>query len=221
MKMCIYLFFLIPIVAISQPSAIAYQTILQDKNGDKLIALETEVQVVLRAVSATGSIIYSELHSTTTGLNGEVMLEIGRGAPESVDFREVDFTQALFAELNYKPSNYPDFVSNGGSELLAVPYAMFSLRTKCEQGCPGEVGVDGPQGADGPAGPQGPSGANGAQGLQGGQGPQGPAGIHNLRPRDTAPTNPYETQLYMDDGTNRADGRIGLRHFSNGGWTDL
>lgn len=213
-----------PIILFGQQEAIAYQTILQDKNGDKLAALRTEVQVVLRENSVDGDITYSEMHTTTTGLNGELSLEIGRGVPQSVEFREVDFTKPIYVELNYRPLIYPNFFSNRGSELLAVPYAIFSLRTKCDQGCPGEQG---PPGLEGEMGYQGPAGSQGSPGPQGPQGPPGPAGVAGMPGMYTlvltavVPNSPKENELYLDDGSNRQDSSIGLRQFVNGLWIDL
>lgn len=227
MKRNIYLLCLLSFIAsiaLSQVEAIAYQTVLQDNSGDKLVLLDTEVQILLHEGGENGPIVYSEAHEITTGLNGEASLEIGRGAPESIEFREVDFTKPLFVEIKYRPRIYPNFFSNKGAELLAVPYAMFSLRTRCDQGCPGERGPQGEQGAQGPPGNFGPVGAFGPQGPQGPQGPagsQGIAGMEFLRVTAIIPAAPEANELYLDDGTNRTDGSIGFRQFYNGQWVDL
>lgn len=210
-------------ISSAQVEAIAYQTILQDNNGDRLIALDTEVQVILRENSNAGTIVYSELHNSTTGLNGELELSIGTGQPELIEFREVDFTKPIYVEIKYRPSIYPNFFSNLGSQLLAVPYAIFSLRTTCDQGCPGDTGRTGPQGPRGPEGPQGQTGATGQTGAQGPEGPQGPPGMLTLNLRGDVPvqSTTAEYGIYLDDGSNRADGSIGFRQFVNGQWVDL
>lgn len=213
---------LLSAISIAQVEAIAYQTILQDNNGDRLSALETEVQVVLRENSNTGTIVYSELHTTTSGLNGELELAIGTGDPEIIEFREVDFSKPLYIEIKYRPTIYPNFFSNLGSQLLAVPYAIFSLRTKCYQGCPGEDGRDGATGPQGPEGPPGPTGPTGQTGPTGPEGPIGQPGMLTLTLSGSAPTNNVEEfQIYLDDGSNRNDGNIGFRQFVNGQWIDL
>ncbi len=205
----------------AQVESIPYQTVLEDRNGDKLIALDTEVQVILRETSNSGNEVYSELHSTRTGLNGELSLAIGQGEPQSIEFRELDWSQPMYVEIKFKPNAFSDFSSNGGTKLLSVPYALFSLRTTCLQGCPGADGADGPQGPEGPQGPQGATGATGAIGPQGFAGIDGVAGMDMLRLTTIPPELPVENELYLDDGTNRADGKVGFRQFINGQWSDI
>lgn len=39
--------------------------------------------------------------------------------------------------------------------------------------------------------------------------------------RDDEPTDPHEGQVYLDDGTNRADSSIGYRYFNGTSWEDI
>lgn len=205
----------------AQQEGINYQTILEDRNGDKLIALDTEVQVVLRENAPTGTIVYTEGHEVTTGLNGEVQLVIGEGIPESISFAEVDWSQPLYIEIRFRPHIFTNFFSSKEIELLAVPYALFSLGTSCEQGCPGEKGPDGPQGATGPQGPKSPVAGVGPMGDMGPQGNPGISGMNTLALSATPPPLPQENEIYLDDGTNRNNGQPGFRQFYNGQWSDL
>ena len=86
-----------------------------------------------------------------------------------------------------------------------------------EQGPPGLPG--GPQGDRGPLGPQGPPGADGVDG------PQGPTGPRFYNDADfnitnIVPSNPTQGQMYIDDGTNRADNLPGFRIFNGSDWSD-
>jgi len=87
------------------------------------------------------------------------------------------------------------------------------------QGLPGENGgPTGPMGDPGPKGPNGPDGANG---------PAGPPGIEfydidGFNIRNSPPTSSVEVgTIYIDDGTNRQDGKPGFRIFIGSSWTDL
>ncbi len=93
------------------------------------------------------------------------------------------------------------------------------------QGIPG-VGPQGPQGLpglSGPMGPQGPDGPRGPTGTAGMSfpGPQGQAGKAVQELLREAPEDPVENRIYLDDGTNRADGNIGFRFWNGTSWIDL
>ena len=110
-----------------------------------------------------------------------------------------------------------------------------------EQGIQGPRGPRGPMGPtsniQGPAGPRGPQGANGGpqgdKGPQGDPGPPGPDGPCGPQgPLGTAWVNlielmssPVDTSLgenlYLDDGTNRTDGKPGFRFYNGTEWIDL
>lgn len=109
------------------------------------------------------------------------------------------------------------------------------------EGIAGPAGIDGPPsnivGPDGPEGPPGPNG--GPVGFVGDRGPQGPPGAdgvdgptgyqgldfynsEDFNIRSTPPTTGVtEGMLYIDDGTNRLDGKPGFRIFAATTWIDL
>lgn len=105
-----------------------------------------------------------------------------------------------------------------------------------EQGPQGLVGERGPisniAGPQGPQGPQGlPGGPRGDQGPKGDRGPQGPTGQCSIGPRGPSWISQVEVKsqppptvfdnIYLDDGTNRSDGRPGFRFFDGTVWIDL
>jgi len=93
-------------------------------------------------------------------------------------------------------------------------------------GPPGPAGPQGPKGPDlgrkGPRGPSGIAGSAGTAGFPGKAGPNGDTGLKNVVISNFAP-DPLETRLYLDDGTNREDGKPGLRFYDTNinGWVDL
>jgi len=87
-------------------------------------------------------------------------------------------------------------------------------------GIPGPAGIQGPTGPDkgvkGPTGPMGPAGPAGAVGAVG---EAGRNGIMNMEMKSNPPST---GNTYLDDGTNREDGKPGFRiKLSDGTWTDL
>jgi len=110
------------------------------------------------------------------------------------------------------------------------------------QGDPGPASTEvGPKGPDGPKGPNGgPTGPAGNEGAQGPQGPQGPQGVQGatgatgltgsagssgnkllLVMTDVEPTNVSVGYIYLDDGTNTANGNPGIRYWNGINWLDI
>ena len=214
---------LLSLSAMAQKETLAYQTVLADKNGDRIKVVDVEIRIDLISGAPTGPVIYSETHLMTTGLSGEIQFNIGAGNPLGAAFSEVDWGGPIYVELAFRPNGFVNFVSTDKRELLSVPYATFSLYSSCEQGCPGEPGLDGSNGPQGPQGASGLPGPPGPQGAQGAQGAQGPSGtIVDLTPRSSPPVfSLVNMQIYLDDGTNRDDGKPGFRQYFNNQWQDL
>jgi len=225
MKQIITICLIISIVSISgygQKETLAYQAVLTDKDGDLLKVIDLEILVELKANSPNGNVIYSEKHETTTGINGEISFHLGDGQPEGNDYSEINWNQPIYTSLSYRPKGFINYVSTQSTKLLSVPYATFSLYSTCEEGCPGTPGKPGRDGYNGPQGPAGPQGPSGNTGVQGPQGPQGAQGTFEFSPVSSPPFSvPVEMQVYLDDGTNRSDGLVGLRQFINNSWEDL
>ena len=213
---------LLSLSLLAQKETLAYQTVLADRNGDRIKDVNVEIRVDLISGSATGPVIYSETHLMTSGLSGEVQFNIGAGSPQGADFSEVDWGGPIYVETAFRPNGFVSFVNSDKRKLLSVPYATFSLYSSCDQGCPGAQGANGPDGQVGPQGPSGPQGPAGPFPGQGPQGPQGPDGtIEGLSLRSSPPFSKVDMQIYLDDGTNRADGKPGFRQYFDNQWQDL
>jgi len=96
-----------------------------------------------------------------------------------------------------------------------------------DPGPPGEEGPQGPPGATGAAskggypGPPGPPGAPGPTGLQGPFGFAGVDGFPRLIMTSIVPAIAEVGNIYLDDGTNTASGKPGIRVYSGTGWIDF
>lgn len=209
------------VVMQAQKEFLPYQTVLTDKSGASLKVLDVEVLVELKSYSSSGTTVYSEEHSTETGTEGEISLLIGAGTPQGIAYREIDWSVPMYVSISFKPSGFINYFSNNTSELLSVPYAIFSIYSECEQGCPGNQGPKGPTGPEGPYGPQGPKGPNQGQGPPGPMGPAGATGVFEFTLRSTPPSFNSANKVYLDDGTNRADNKPGLRIYINNTWQDI
>lgn len=205
----------------AQTESIPFQSILTDNQETVLNNMAAELQVDIIENSQNGSVIYSEIHNVVSGNSGEIYLNIGTGSEQGVSFDQVDWSKPNYIELSIKPDGFGTFFSTGSRQLLSVPYALFALNVRCEDGCPGAPGEKGEDGLPGPQGPAGPTGATAATGLTGPSGQDGPYGAEGLIMRDSEPSNLEMNLFYIDDGTNRADGKPGFRFYDGTNWIDL
>ncbi len=99
------------------PSTFNYQAVLRDSDGIEKSGVTVSIELDVHQSSETGTVVYSETHSTTTNEFGLVNLEIGSINP--VSFAAIDWTAGpYFVEV------IVDATPMGVSELLAVPYAL-------------------------------------------------------------------------------------------------
>lgn len=215
------------------PKVFNYQGIILNDDDTPLVEEAVNLRIHLIVGDSPGQVIYSELQETTTSPIGYFSIDIGKGTPISGSFDAIDFgANAHFIAIEYAKTD-GTFKELGNIKLLSVPYALFAHYA--------ETGPQGPQGPAGDAGPPGEKGAPGdippcgpihpsPSGDPGPQGPQGPPGIDGppgpfglpIMVKSSQPiANPIKGQIYVDDGTNTADGKIGLRYFTGNEWIDI
>lgn len=193
------------------PQKMSYQAVV--RNGSNALVSNSPVGVKISVLqgSASGTAAYVETQNVTTNANGLATFQIGNGTVVSGTMAGIDWANGpYFIKTETDPTGGTNYTIAGTSELLSVPYALYSAN-----GTPGPVGATGPQGpagadgadgidgvdgATGPMGPQGPAGADGAVGATGPMGPQGPAGADGA----VGATGPMGPQ-----GPAGADGAVG------------
>lgn len=149
------------------PQKMSYQAVIRNSSNVLITSAAVGMQISILQGSANGVAVYVETQTPTTNTNGLVSLEIGAGIIVSGDFSTIDWANGpYFIKTETDPSGGSNYTISGASELLSVPYALFSAN-----------GTPGPQGAQGSQGEQGPIGLTGATGPQGIQGEQGPIGL--------------------------------------------
>jgi len=173
------------------PQGINYQAVARDNSGAALISTSLTVQFSIHDLAAAGTIVYQETHPVTTNVYGLFTAKIGMGSPVSGTFSTVNWGSGdkyLEVEVN----DGSGFVSMGASQMMSVPYALYS-----------QFSANGPTGATGPAstvvGPTGPTGI-GATGATGATSTiAGPTGV----------TGPTGAGLTGATGATGVDGPIG------------
>ena len=160
------------------PQKMSYQAVIRNSGG--VLVTSTSVGMKISIIQASFT-VYSETQTASTNVNGLVSLEIGGGTVVLGSFAAIDWANGpYFIKTETDPTGGTNYTISGTSELLSVPYALFSANTypgpSGPQGATGLTGPQGPIGLTGTAGPQGATGANGAVGATGAQGPIGLTG---------------------------------------------
>lgn len=215
MKKLLFLFALLGTSFLLQaqaPQQFNFQAVARDADNQVLADRTVAIRSSILQDSESGMIAYSERHVVNTSPNGVLDLQIGAGAPLSGSFGDIDWgSGAYFLQIEIDEHGGSDYVDLGASQLLSVPYALYSgdgvssaqtlsfdpgtnelsisdgnvvvLPSSGEQGPPGPEGPQGEQGPQGNTGPQGPQGNPGPAGPQGPVGPQGSQGLQgNIGP---------------------------------------
>jgi hypothetical protein len=151
------------------PTRISYQAVMTDTADIPILNATVGIRISILQGSSSGAPVFVETHTTSTNGNGLISIQIGGGTPVTGSIGAIDWsTGPYFVKTETDPNGGTTYTINGTSELLSVPYALYSVN-----GTPGPAG---PQGPSGPAGANGAAGPAGPQGITGAQGPAGPAG---------------------------------------------
>lgn len=133
-KILLSLILIIAILPISvycqSPQAFKYQAIVRDNSGNIIQNQTVGVRVSIHEETISGTIIYQESFSEITNQFGLLNLEIGTGTPTIGTFSAINWgSSPKFLETAIDASGGTSYVSMGTSELLSVPYALYSGAT--------------------------------------------------------------------------------------------
>ncbi len=200
------------------PQAFNYQAVARNVQGDVLQNQSIGIRVSIIDSIANGPSLYTEIHTVTTNQFGLFTLKVGGGTVVSGNLSSIEWAvNKKFVKVEMDASGGSNYVLIGTSQLLSVPFALYSLHSGDGQGstgATGATGANGNNGADGntgPTGPTGPTGNNGANGAtgntgaQGSTGPTGPTGTTGSGGGATGPTGPTGVT-----GANGATGEQGI-----------
>lgn len=112
------------------PQAISYQAVARFTSGNTMANETISVLVTIHSGTATGTIVYSESHNTTTNQYGLFSLGIGNGTVISGVFSTIQWNlNPCFLEVGIDTSGGSSYTSLGTTQLLSVPYALYAERT--------------------------------------------------------------------------------------------
>ena len=152
------------------PQSFKYQSVARNSNGLPIASANIGVRINVRDITASGTLLYRETHTAATNAFGVFTISVGGGTVVSGTFASIAWgTGAKFIEVEADFAGGSSYTSMGASQLLSVPYALYSQN--------GTPGPQGPIGLTGPTGNQGAKGDPGAAGVQGLAGTNGTDGV--------------------------------------------
>ncbi|MCD6202637.1 MAG: DUF1566 domain-containing protein [Bacteroidales bacterium] len=118
-----------PLVFAQVPLKINYQAILRNHDNQLIPDTRVGIQISILQGSVDGTPVYVETHNVFTNENGLVTIEIGGGDIVSGDLESIDWMNGpYFLKTAVDPNGGTDYTIQGVSQLLSVPYALFSAK---------------------------------------------------------------------------------------------
>lgn len=109
------------------PEKMSYQAVVRDASDALIVSTTVGMQISILEGSSTGTPVYVETQTPTTNTNGLISIEIGNGTVVSGDFTTIDWsTGSYFIKTETDPTGGTSYTITGESQLLSVPYALFS-----------------------------------------------------------------------------------------------
>ena len=113
------------------PQKMSYQAVIRNSAGT-LLPNNTAVgmRVSILQQTPTGTAVYVETQAATTNENGLIDIQIGAGTPVTGSFSAINWaTGPYFLKTESDPAGGANYSITGTSQLLSVPYALYSGST--------------------------------------------------------------------------------------------
>lgn len=112
------------------PQAFNYQGIARDNKGNAITNKNISLRLSILSGSATGTAEYVETHAVTTDAFGLFTLPVGGGSVVSGSFSNISWgANTKFLKVEMDPAGGTSYLFMGTSQLLSVPYALYSEKS--------------------------------------------------------------------------------------------
>lgn len=113
------------------PQSFSYQAVIRGESNVLISNKPVGMKVSLLQGSENGNAVYVETHKPTSNENGLVSIAIGSGKFESGSFININWSKGpYFLKTEIDPAGDVNYVLTTTSQLLSVPYAVFSENSK-------------------------------------------------------------------------------------------
>jgi hypothetical protein len=109
------------------PQKMSYQSVIRKTDGSLVVNTSVGIKISILQGSASGTAVYVETQTTTTNINGLATLAIGGGTPITGTFTGINWASGTyFIKTETDPTGGTNYTISGTSQLLSVPYALYS-----------------------------------------------------------------------------------------------
>jgi hypothetical protein len=109
------------------PQKMSYQAVIRNSSNALVSTSPVGMQISILLGSETGTPVYVETQTPTTNTNGLATIEIGGGTPVTGTFAGIDWSAGpYFIKTETDPLGGTVYTITGTSQLLSVPYALYS-----------------------------------------------------------------------------------------------
>ena len=117
------------------PEKMSYQAVIRDASNVLVINHAIGMKISILQGSTSGSAVYVETQTPTSNANGLVSMEIGSGTVVSGTFNTIDLSNGpYFIKTETDPAGGTTYTITGTSQLLSVPYALYSKTAESSVG---------------------------------------------------------------------------------------
>jgi Protein of unknown function (DUF1566) len=117
------------------PQKMSYQAVIRSSANTLVTSSPVGMRISILQGSSAGTAVYTETQTSSTNNNGLVSLEIGTGTPVLGTFGAINWaTGPYFIKAETDPLGGSNYTISGTSELMSVPYALFSANASLPAG---------------------------------------------------------------------------------------
>lgn len=109
------------------PNKMSYQSVIRNSANSLVTNQAVRMRISILQTTVTGTAVYVEMQTPTTNANGLISIEIGGGTVISGNFSTINWANGpYFIKTETDPTGGTNYTITGTSQLLSVPYALFS-----------------------------------------------------------------------------------------------
>lgn len=111
------------------PESMSYQAVIRNANNELLTNQSIGLKISIVQADSPNSPVYQEVFTPNpvTNDNGLISIEVGKGTPTIGSFADIDWSLgSYFINTETDPEGGTNYTINGLSQLLSVPYALYS-----------------------------------------------------------------------------------------------
>ena len=115
------------IISAQAPEKFSYQAIIRNASNALVTNASVGMKISILKTSAAGTVVYSETQTVNTNANGLVTLQIGSGTVLTGTISGINWSNdSYYIKTETDPGGGNSYTIAGTSQLLSVPYAMYS-----------------------------------------------------------------------------------------------